>query len=114
MNSNFAILIMVLSAILAAYSQVLLKSSSNRKNRSGFLGDILNIRVISAYFILILTMFMNIFAYNYVNYKLGPIIGTLSYIFVIIFSRYFFNEKISKNMIIGSSLIIAGIIVYNI
>lgn len=114
MNSKISILIMIVSAILAAFSQVLLKSSSNENKSASMIESIFKVKVIIAYGILLLTMFLNIVAYKYLPYKIGPIISTLTYVFVLIFSRYFFNEKITKNILIGSVLIIIGIVIYNI
>lgn len=90
-----------------------LKKSSTENKEKSRLG-IFDLKVIIAYIILVITMIMNIVSYKYVPYKIGPIINTLTYIFVIFFGKIFFNELITKNKLIGSAIIIIGIIIYNL
>ena len=42
------------------------------------------------------------------------ILTTTSYIFVVILSIYILKEKLNKNKIIGISLILIGIVIFNI
>ena len=41
-----------------------------------------------------------------------PVCETLGYIFVMIFGRIFFGEKITRNKIIGMIFILSGILVF--
>lgn len=110
---NMSIMIMIFSSVLAAASQVLLKISSQKKYKN-WIFEYLNIYVISSYFLLLLTMVMNVYAYNGINYKLGPVLTTLSYVFVLLFSKVILKEKLTKEKCIGMLCIIIGIIVFNI
>ena len=47
--------------------------------------NFLNIQVIVGYSLLVITMFLNIIAYRNIEYKLGPIINSLTYVFVLFF-----------------------------
>ena len=91
---------MLLSSFLAAISQILLKLSAKKNHKN--------------WIILLLTMIMNIYAYSGIDYKFGPILTTTSYIFVVILSIYILKEKLNKNKIIGISLILIGIVIFNI
>lgn len=104
---------MVLSALLAAYSQVLLKRSAGEKY-GHWIREYLNIKVFIGYALLASTIFLNIYAYRGVDYKLGPILACLSYVFVLIFSTIIFKEKITRNKLIGTALILSGIVVFSL
>lgn len=111
--SNPSFWIMLFSAFLAAVSQILLKLSANKKHKNK-LYEILNPLVICGYVILLGTMFMNIIAYRGLDYKIGPILNSTTYIFVILLSLIILKEKIAKNKFIGILLIVLGLIVFNI
>ncbi|UTY38108.1 EamA family transporter [Allocoprobacillus halotolerans] len=110
--SNPSFWIMLASAFLAALSQILLKLSANKKYKNK-LYEILNPLVLSGYVILLCTMFMNIIAYRGLDYKIGPILNSTTYIFVILLSLMILKEKIAKNKFMGIMLIILGLIVFN-
>lgn len=106
-----AALLMVLAAFLASLSQIVLKTAAIKQHKSGIY-ELLNPRVIIAYLMLMTSMGINILAYTKINYKLGPIIGSSAYVFVLILSRIFFKEKLTRNKLIGTVLIIAGITIF--
>ena len=110
--SNPSFWIMLASAFLAALSQILLKLSANKKYKNK-LYEILNPLVLSGYVILLCTMFMNIIAYRGLDYKIGPILNSTTYIFVILLSLMILKEKIAKNKFMEIMLIILGLIVFN-
>ena len=107
------VFVMLLSSFLAALSQVMLKLSARKKYKHP-LAEYLNPLVICGYMILLLTMVMNIYAYSGMDYKLGPILTTASYIFVVILSVTVLKEKLSMKKEIGVFMIIAGILVFNL
>lgn len=106
-------LIMAFSALLAALSQTLLKLSA-RKHHSRAIYEYLNVRVITAYGLLALSMVLNLFAFRSVDYKWGPIIASTSYIYVLIIGYFVLKEKLSLRKALGSILIIFGIIVFSL
>lgn len=110
---NVYVFVMLLSSFLAAVSQVMLKLSARKKYKHP-LAEYLNPLVISAYIILLLTMVMNIYAYSGMDYKLGPILTTASYIFVVILSVSVLKEKISLKKALGVCMIIIGILVFSL
>lgn len=109
---NTALMLLGVSAFLAAVSQILLKVSAGKIYRNALM-EYLNPWVISGYFLLLSTTVINLFAYKKIEYKYGAIMETLAFVFVILFSRILFKEKITKKKLFGSVLILVGIIVFN-
>ncbi|HEX2938096.1 MAG TPA: EamA family transporter [Ruminiclostridium sp.] len=104
---------MVLSVVLAAVSQVLLKISANKKHDS-FLKEYLNIHVITGYGLLVCSTILTIMAFKGLDYKNGPVIESLGYLFVLLLCRFFLKEKITVRNIVGNLVIIFGIIIFYI
>ena len=107
-------IISFISAVLiASVSQVLLKISANREHES-HLKEYLNRYVILGYFLFVFSTVLVILGYKGLPLKAGPILESIGYVFVLILSSFIFKDKITKNTIIGTVLIICGIIVFNI
>ena len=102
---------MLLSAFMAAVSQLLLKKSANREHKNK-LFEYLNFYVITGYLLLVLTLFMNMWAFQGVPYKLGPVLNAASYVFVMLLSRIFLKERVTRQKAAGMFLIVLGIIVF--
>ena len=107
------VLIFLLSVFIASVSQILLKKSAN-KNHTNEWREYLNKYVITAYFIFFISTILTIIAYKGVELKYGQIIESVGYIFVLIMSKMFLDEKITKNKLLGIFLIIVGIFVFNV
>ncbi len=101
----------ILSVTVASLSQILLKKSALKQHDS-FLKEYLNPYVIIGYGMLFGSMLLTILAYRGLNYKYGPVIESLGYVLVLLLSRLFFSEKISKRKLMGVGLILAGIVVF--
>lgn len=100
-----------LSVIISAFSQVLLKKSALRTYSSP-LREYLNFYVVAGYGIFFLAVFLDMLALKKVPVSYIPIVESSSYIFVIIFSKLFFDEKISKRRMLAIAVILAGVAVY--
>lgn len=111
--NNLCVWLMLGSSFLAALSQVLLKISAKKKHKN-VIYEYLNGYVIIGYAILLSTMLINIYAYTGIDYKLGPVLTSTSYIFILILSYKILKEPITFNKFIGIILIIAGIIMFNL
>ncbi len=103
--------IMVLCALLSAFSQILLKKSTLEKH-SSLIGNFLNIKVFCAYSIFALTLFLNIYAFTGIPYKYASVLNASAYIFTMILSAWLLKDDISWKCAAGNALIILGIIVY--
>ncbi len=104
-------LILIASVFVATCSQILLKKSSDIKYES-IIREYLNWRVIVGYGMMFVSTILTIIAFRNLDYKNGPILESIGYIFMMILSRVFIKEPITKNKIVGNILILAGIIVF--
>lgn len=104
---------LVLAGIIASSaSQILLKKSADDSSKS-FIPSMLNWRVIIAYCIFFSSLFINITAMsNGVNLKDIPILESLGYVFVPLFSYIFLKEAITQRVIVSVFLISVGIFIF--
>ncbi|MDD3339384.1 MAG: EamA family transporter [Lachnospiraceae bacterium] len=108
MNINPYYLLMLASVVIASFAQILLKKSAQKKYTS-MIREYLNIFVIAGYGLMVLGMLFNLVAYKFIDYKNGPVIESLGFLFVMILSYFFFQEKITKKKVIGNLIILAGV-----
>lgn len=109
-NSITSIIIIVISSLIVAISQCLLKISANKKYKN-IIFEYLNPLVIIGYTLFAVTLLLNIVAYRGIAYQLGPIIASSSYIFIMILGRLILKEKITKRKLVGNIIIIIGIVI---
>ena len=102
----------MLSVIISAFSQVLLKVAANRtyENR---IREYLNPLVIGAYGIFGLSWAMTTYALRYVSYAdHSPIIEATSYIWGPLFGVVLLREKITGRRLVGMAVILTGIVIF--
>lgn len=104
-------LILIASVFVATCSQILLKKSSDIKYDS-VIKEYLNWRVIVGYGMMFVSTILTIIALRNLDYKYGPILESVGYIFMMILSRMFIKEPITKNKVIGNILILVGIVAF--
>lgn len=102
---------MLLGVLIASISQTVLKKGAMRHYET-LAAQYLNPYVMGGYFLLAVSTVLVIFAYRGMPYKYGPVIETLGFILVMVFSRLFFGEKLTKRKVLGACLIILGIIIF--
>lgn len=110
MESKY-ILLLAASAVVASLSQILLKKSA-LKTYDSVIREYLNPYVIIGYLMMFGSMLLTILAYQGVDYKNGPVIDSIGFFLVMIWSRMFFGEKITPKKIWGNLLIFLGIWVF--
>lgn len=108
---NKYILLLILSVVIASFSQILLKKSAQKKY-SSFIREYLNPYVIIGYGMMVLSTIVTILAYHGVEYKNGPVVESLGYILIMILSFLFFKEPITKRKVLGNVLVLLGILVF--
>lgn len=113
MIMNKYYLVLVLSVLVASFSQILLKRSAEKEHES-LIREYLNVEVICGYGLLVLSTLLTVFAFSGMEYKNGPIVESLGYIFIMILSRIFLGEKMTKKKILGNVCILAGVFIYYI
>lgn len=104
-------LLLVLSVAVASFSQILLKKSAGKTYES-VLREYLNPLVIIGYGMMIVSTLLTVAGYEGLEYKNGAVIESLGFVLVMILSRLFFGEKITKKKLLGNSLILLGIIIF--
>lgn len=113
MNNPY-IMLVFLSVIIAAISQILLKKAAMTTYES-YRKEYLNPYVIGGYSLLLLTTLINVFAFSKgVELKSGAIIETLGFVLVMVLSRAIFQERITKKRLAGNLLILLGIIIFHL
>ena len=106
-------LLFVISILLSSLSQALLKKSTLQPKREGLHGY-LNLRSSIAYALFFLCTLLTVFAYRYVPLSSGAMLESLCYVFVPVFSLVMLKERMTRRKILGSLLIIAGIVVFSL
>ena len=104
-------LLLVLSVVVASLSQILLKKSAEKSYQSQ-LREYLNPWVISGYGLMVVSTLLTVGGYAGLEYKNGAVIESLGFVLVMLLSRLFFREKITKKKLIGNALILLGIVVF--
>lgn len=108
---NMHLLILILSVLIASFSQILLKKSAE-KTYPSVIREYLNLYVIFGYGMMFVSMFLTIIAYSGMEFTNVQIVEATGYIMVLILSYFFFHEKITRKKVIGMIFIFAGIAVY--
>ncbi len=108
----FSVILYLFGVFISAISQILLKKSSQKKY-SHWIREYLNVRVIVAYSIFFLATLCSVVAYKYIPLSMGPILGTMEYIFVAVLSYFLLKEKISRKKLLGLMIIIFGVLVFS-
>ncbi len=106
------IVIVLISGIISAFSQVLLKKSAQKNEKKG-IGEYLNPYVIGGYALSFVCMILMIAAYKSLPLKYGVVFESLVYLHVMIFGRIFFGEKITGRKVMGNIAIIIGVVVFS-
>ncbi len=111
MLSSVSLVAMLCGVTIAAFSQVLLKTSANVQYGS-FLKQYLNWRVILGYVMLLISMLFSVYAYSGMDYKYGPAIESIGFVLVAVLSLVILKEKMTKRKVAGYILIVAGLILF--
>ena len=110
---NKYVILLIISVAVASVSQIILKISASEQHESVF-EEYLNIKVIIGYGMMVISTILTVLAFQGLDYKNGPIIESIGYVFVMILSKFILKENITKKKIIGNALILCGIAVFYI
>ena len=102
---------MLCGVTIAAFSQILLKTSANIKYDS-FWKQYLNKRVITGYLMLAVSMVFSVWAYGGMDLKYGPAIESVGLALVAILSTLILKERMTKKKLAGILLIVGGLVVF--
>ena len=110
MISKYVVLL-ILSVAVASVSQIILKLSASEEH-SSVIKEYFNIKVVVGYGMMVFSTILTILAFRGLDYKNGPIIESLGYIFVMLLSYFILHEKITRKKVIGNALILLGIAMF--
>lgn len=110
---NEYVAIAMLSGLLSAFAQVLLKKSSGLIYKSR-LKEYVNIYVISGYGITFLCMIMMIIAFKGLPLKYGAALESLIYVYIMVLGRFFLNENLTVKRVLGNLMIVCGVCIYSL
>lgn len=113
MNNIWFYILMLVSALITAVSQILLKISANKKYKH-IIFEYLNPNVILSYAGYVLVLVINIIIYTKIDYRFGVVINSLSTVLIMVLSKLILKETLTKKKIIGNSLIILGIACFSL
>ena len=99
------------SVFTAACSQVLLRHSAKKTHASGF-REYWNGWVIGAYFLLLCCTLMTIQALRSIPLNTTGILESTMALYILLFDRFLFRERITRMKLFGNLLIVSGIFVY--
>ncbi|MCL2197378.1 MAG: EamA family transporter [Defluviitaleaceae bacterium] len=101
------------AVVISSLAQVLLKKSSGEKKKH-FLFDYLNLKVCTAYGMIFLCIPLMIYAFTGMYYRYGAVIESLAYLLIMMFSRFFLGERITRRRILGNCMIVLGVFIFAI
>ncbi len=112
MNSGYIILYLM-AVMIASFSQIILKTSANKKYTRR-LYEILNLYVLVAYSLFVLSMMMATLALKGMSYKYGAVMEGIGYLCVLVLSVVLLKEKVTKYRLLGNLIIVVGIIIFSL
>lgn len=106
---NKGILIYLITPLLSAVSQMILKKAADNPKYTG-LRTYLNLPVICAYGLFFGCMLLNVIALRTLDLTSASILEASGYLYVMLLSVLILKEKLTLRRFIGNMIIIAGII----
>lgn len=106
---NSGILIYLITPLISAVSQLILKKAADRPDYTG-VRVYLNLPVIIAYALFFGCMLLNVVALRTLELTTASVLEASSYLYVMLLSFLFLKEKITPRRLIGNLVIIVGIV----
>ncbi len=106
-------LLMLASAAITAFSQIILKKSADKKHK-GFIFEYINPYVLFSYVCYFGVLVLNVFIYTKIDYRFGVVINSMASVLVMVLSKLMLKETITKKRILGNALIILGIVIFSV
>lgn len=107
-----SILVSLFAVFIAGVSQIILKKTAVQHSEQGFIKKFLNVGVIVAYTMVLMSSLMNTWALKEMPLKLTTITEATGYIWVPLLSMFFLKIKIKRNTIIGAIIIVFGMVLF--
>lgn len=107
------VVIFLISVFISSVSQIILKKSADIEYESK-IKEYLNAKVILAYGLFFGSSLLTVFAYKGVPLSMGPILEATGYIWVSLLGMLILRERITKKKMLGLTVIVVGIALFNI
>ena len=113
MSNPLFYVLMLASATITAFSQIILKKSANKKHK-GIIFEYVNPYVLFSYMCYFGVLVLNVFIYTKIDYRFGVVINSMASVLVVVFSKLILKETITKSRITGNALIILGVFIFSL
>ena len=107
------VVIFLLSVFISSISQILLKKSAEKQYKN-VISEYLNLKVVFAYGMFLMSTLLTMYAYKGVPLSFGALLEASGYIYIPVLSYFFLGEKITFLKVIGAFFIILGICCYSL
>jgi len=101
-----------ISILLTALCQMMLKTGASGKAK--WIGSFLNRRTILGYGMFVLVTLLTVYAMQRIALKTMTAWNALTFILVVVFSRWLLGENVDRFRMAGCALIVAGILVFSL
>ncbi|WP_371834107.1 EamA family transporter [Paenibacillus wenxiniae] len=105
---------MVMLVLMNSYSQILLKKGAGSADDKNILLSFLNRYTFTGYFLFLAITVINVFLLKYIDLKQFTIILSCNYLIAYMMAIYFLKESFSLKKVLGTLLIVIGVIVFNL
>lgn len=102
---------MIVSALITALSQIILKKSANKTYKS-IIFEYVNPYVLFSYACYVGVLVLNVFIYTKADYRFGVVINSMSTVFVMLLSHFILNESLTQKRVAGNIIIVCGILIF--
>ena len=102
---------MILSALITALSQIILKKSASKTYKS-MIFEYVNPYVLFSYTCYVGVLVLNVFIYTKTDYRFGVVINSVSTVFVMLLSHFILNESLTQKRVAGNIIIVCGILIF--
>ena len=104
----------LIAVILAASGQIFLKKGAVGGKHESFIQSIIHPLSFAGYSLMAVSMLFTMAAMTVLPLKFSIAIMPLQYILVVVLSFFFLDERLDPSMILGSLVILAGILVFSL
>ncbi len=108
----YYILLGYIAVLLTGFAQVLLKKGS--RSQHGLLSMYLNFYTLTGYVVMFCVTLLNLYIYRYLDVKYGVIFLPFTFVTVSVLSYLLLKERLGAMQVVGSAIVILGVIVFNL
>lgn len=102
----------LLGVLIASCAQLLMKTSAIEKKQSSLLKKFINLRIVVAYSMMLLSSLISVVCLRYLQLKYVPMIEATGFLWVPLLSFLVLQEKPTRYNIAGGILIISGMALF--